>query len=265
MACWGRCHAPIKSRRAIPDQRRATQRKPVRPHGRQRESESARRQPEPLLEAGRHRPNPNSKREGRRLLDGWIGRCATTPLWRANRDDATPALRDALRSCPSSTNTDRATGAATCRTFGSGGCTETSGSAQRTSTCASRRKRQQPERDDALLVRDRGARGTGEWHDVYLFEPGLLAPAGKVAAREVKRVAELDQHVERHQQPERVFAAGVINDVLDCDESATLRSPGKAQANDRWAGRPRLVRSESCQGLLGMPAFVRPRVRWLSR
>ena len=31
MACWGRCHAPIKSRRAIPDRRRATQRKPVRP------------------------------------------------------------------------------------------------------------------------------------------------------------------------------------------------------------------------------------------
>ncbi len=30
-ACWGRCHAPIKSRREIPDRRRATQRKPVRP------------------------------------------------------------------------------------------------------------------------------------------------------------------------------------------------------------------------------------------
>ena len=26
MACWGRCHAPIKSRRDIPDRRRATQR-----------------------------------------------------------------------------------------------------------------------------------------------------------------------------------------------------------------------------------------------
>src|SRR5919107_5602756 len=75
----------------------------------------------------------------------------------------------------------------------------------------------------ALLVRDGGARGTGEGDDVYLFEPGLFAPAGKVAAREIKRVAELDQHVERHQQPECVFAAGVINDVLDCDESTTLR------------------------------------------
>ena len=54
----------IKSRRDVPDRRRATQRKPVRPNGRQRESESARRQPEPPLEAGRHRPNPNSKRGG---------------------------------------------------------------------------------------------------------------------------------------------------------------------------------------------------------
>jgi hypothetical protein len=50
MACWGRCHAPIKSRRDIPDRRRATQRKPVRPHGGQRESESARRRSEPLRE-----------------------------------------------------------------------------------------------------------------------------------------------------------------------------------------------------------------------
>ena len=62
MACLGRCHAPIKSRRDIPDRRRATQRKPARPTGRQRESESARRRSEPLREAGRHRPNPNSKR-----------------------------------------------------------------------------------------------------------------------------------------------------------------------------------------------------------
>ena len=69
----------------------------------------------------------------------------------------------------------------------------------------------------------RGARRTGKWHDVYFFEPGLFAPAGKVAAREIKRVAELDQHVERHHQPERVFTASVINDVLDCNESATLR------------------------------------------
>ena len=42
-ACWGRCHAPMKLRRTIPDRRRATQRKVVRPNGRQPERESARR------------------------------------------------------------------------------------------------------------------------------------------------------------------------------------------------------------------------------
>jgi hypothetical protein len=47
----------------IPDRRRATQRKPVRPNGRQRESESARRRSDPPSAAGRHRPHPNSKRE----------------------------------------------------------------------------------------------------------------------------------------------------------------------------------------------------------
>ena len=60
-ACLGRGHAPIKSRRTIPDRRRATQRKPVRPNGRQRESESARRRSDPLLR-GRTSP-PQSKQQ----------------------------------------------------------------------------------------------------------------------------------------------------------------------------------------------------------
>ncbi len=47
----------------VPDQRRATQRKPVRPNGRQAERESAHRRPEPHFEAGRHSPNQNSKAE----------------------------------------------------------------------------------------------------------------------------------------------------------------------------------------------------------
>jgi hypothetical protein len=42
-ACSGRCHAPIKSHRDIPDRRRATQQKEVRPTGRQPQRESARR------------------------------------------------------------------------------------------------------------------------------------------------------------------------------------------------------------------------------
>src|SRR3954470_23335416 len=73
-----------------------------------------------------------------------------------------------------------------------------------------------------LLVGDGGAGRAGERHDVYLFEPGLFAPSGEVAACEIKGVAELDQHVERHEQPERVLAASVVDDVLDDDVSPAL-------------------------------------------
>jgi hypothetical protein len=75
----------------------------------------------------------------------------------------------------------------------------------------------------SLLVRDAGAGWTGERQDVYLPEACLFAPCGEVGAREVKRVAELDQHVERHEEAERVFAAGVVDDVLDDDVGPALR------------------------------------------
>ena len=73
-----------------------------------------------------------------------------------------------------------------------------------------------------LLVRDAGARWTGERKDVYLPEACLLAPSGKVGAREVERIAELDQHVERHEEAERVFAAGVVDEVFDDDVRPAL-------------------------------------------
>ena len=59
-ACWGRCHAPFKSRRNIPDRRRATQRKVVRPNGRQPERESARRRSGP---SPRRRTSPTTRIE----------------------------------------------------------------------------------------------------------------------------------------------------------------------------------------------------------
>jgi hypothetical protein len=52
---------------------------------------------------------------------------------------------------------------------------------------------------DHLLVGDGGAGRAGERHDIYLFEPGLFAPSSEVAACEIEGVAELDQHVERHE------------------------------------------------------------------
>src|ERR671911_701153 len=53
--------------------------------------------------------------------------------------------------------------------------------------------------DTTLLVGDGGAGRAGERHDIYLFEPGLFAPFSEVAACEIEGVAELDQHVERHE------------------------------------------------------------------
>jgi hypothetical protein len=45
-----------------------------------------------------------------------------------------------------------------------------------------------------LLVGDGGAGRAGQGHDARLLEPGVFAPSGEVGAREVERVAELDQH-----------------------------------------------------------------------
>src|SRR5438132_1327833 len=73
-----------------------------------------------------------------------------------------------------------------------------------------------------LLVRDAGARRTGEGHELSLLEPDLLTPLGEVAAGEVECVSELDQHIQRHHQPENVLAAGVVDQVLDDDECAAL-------------------------------------------
>ena len=50
-----------------------------------------------------------------------------------------------------------------------------------------------------LLVSDGGARGSRERYDLYLFEANPFAPGGKVTAREIECVPELDQHVQGHQ------------------------------------------------------------------
>src|SRR5437763_15929147 len=73
-----------------------------------------------------------------------------------------------------------------------------------------------------LLVRNRSAGRTGEREDLGLLKPSLTAPASKVSAREVESVSELDQHIERHEQPEHVLAASVVDHVLDGNECAAL-------------------------------------------
>jgi hypothetical protein len=74
-----------------------------------------------------------------------------------------------------------------------------------------------------LLVRDGGAAGAGEVEDFVAFESCFFAPAPEVRAAEIKRIAELDEHVEGHQQAEGVFAPLVVDDVFDGDERAVLR------------------------------------------
>src|SRR5688500_9032113 len=70
------------------------------------------------------------------------------------------------------------------------------------------------EENGQLLVGDAGTGGAGERHDLNVAEAGFFAPAGEVGAGVVERVAELDQHDQGHDQPERVVAARVVNDVL---------------------------------------------------
>ena len=71
-ACLGAVPRSYQVTPGHPDRRRATQRKPVRPQGRQRESESARRRsgPSPARRTSPDAPNHNSKREAGAWPDG---------------------------------------------------------------------------------------------------------------------------------------------------------------------------------------------------
>lgn len=51
-----------------------------------------------------------------------------------------------------------------------------------------------------LLIRDRGAAGADQVEDFVAFESGFLAPAPEVGAAKVEGVAELNRHVERHEE-----------------------------------------------------------------
>src|SRR2546426_12400315 len=54
-------------------------------------------------------------------------------------------------------------------------------------------------------------------------EANLATPPEEVSSREVERVPELDQHIERHHEPERVLASRVVDQVLNDDEGASRR------------------------------------------
>jgi hypothetical protein len=75
----------------------------------------------------------------------------------------------------------------------------------------------------SLLIRDHGAARTSEMEDFVAFESCFFAPAPEVRAAEIKRIAELDEHVEGRQQAEGVFAPIVVDDILHYNERAVFR------------------------------------------
>jgi hypothetical protein len=57
-------------------------------------------------------------------------------------------------------------------------------------------------------------------HDFGLPEAGFAAPTIEIGAREIERLAELDEHVQRHHETKGVLAARIVDDVLNGNECA---------------------------------------------
>jgi len=64
---------------------------------------------------------------------------------------------------------------------------------------------------------------TGEVHDLKPVEAGLPAPRPKVGSRVVEGIAELNQHVQRHEQIKDVFAPRIINQRLNGEQGFSGR------------------------------------------
>ncbi len=59
--------------------------------------------------------------------------------------------------------------------------------------------------------------------NVEALEAGFPAPAPEVRACEIEGVAELDQHIQGHQQPKDVLASVVVDQVLDGNQRTAVR------------------------------------------
>ena len=60
-------------------------------------------------------------------------------------------------------------------------------------------------------------------NDIEPCEADLATPPAEVRSGIIERIAEFDEHVELHQQPLHVFAAGVIDQRFDGDQRAAWR------------------------------------------
>ena len=60
-------------------------------------------------------------------------------------------------------------------------------------------------------------------NDIKAFEANCSAPLAEIRPGIVERIAEFDEHVQRHEQTEDVLAAGIVNAGVDCDQRTARR------------------------------------------
>jgi len=77
------------------------------------------------------------------------------------------------------------------------------------------------------------------------FEANLLGPLAKIRPRIVERIAEFDEHVQRHEQTENVFTPRVVNQGFYGDKRAALPGAWIAGGGRTPRGRLSTPRIES--------------------
>jgi len=78
-----------------------------------------------------------------------------------------------------------------------------------------------------LFVSDGGARGARKMNDIKAVKSDFSAPRAEIRCGVVERVAELNEHVQRHEQSEDVLATGIVYEGFDCDKGSPPLSKRK--------------------------------------
>ena len=84
----------------------------------------------------------------------------------------------------------------------------------------------------ALLRADDHGFGAGQMFDSRFAEPGFFHPSATIRARIVESAGRFNEHREAQQQPERIFAAFVVNDPFKDQEDAALGHEPKRRLLD---------------------------------
>src|ERR1700688_4807991 len=74
-----------------------------------------------------------------------------------------------------------------------------------------------------LLVRNCRTRRAFEMDHLKALKAYFAAPPAEIRPGIVEGIAEFDEHVQRHEQSEKIFAAGVVNQGLNSDQGAARR------------------------------------------